>query len=128
MESVQSVCFDCLVVVGPVLASIVRSGVGGIAVWSIGVLLLLVVDRHEVLHVHGVLPLLVGPDTDGGQAEQDGGDECETHSDPGHDVGPGVDSVGLVFQLLEGKIFEPSRSLYPQLVLTSLQFILKSSD
>ena len=66
-----SQCFDCLVVVGPVLAPVVRPRVGSIAVRSVGVLLLLVVDRHEVLHVHGVLPLLVGPDADGRQAEQD---------------------------------------------------------
>ena len=67
-------CFDCLVVVGSILAPIVRSGVGGISVWSVGVLLLLVVDWHEVLHVHGILPFLVCPDADSSQAEEDGGD------------------------------------------------------
>ena len=46
------------------------------------------VDWHQVLHVHRVLPLLVRPDADGGQAEQDGGDEGKAHSDPGHDVAP----------------------------------------
>ena len=96
-----SQCFDCLVVVGPVLAPVVRPRVGSIAVRSVGILLLLVVDRHEVLHVHGVLPLLVGPDADGRQAEQDGGDQSQTNSDPGDDVGPGVYCVGFLFKFLK---------------------------
>ena len=127
----SSQCFDCLVVVGSILAPIVRSGVGRIAVGSVGVLLLLVVDWHEVLHVHGVLPLLVGPDADGRQAEEDGGDESQTNSDPGNDVGPGVDCVGLVFQFLKLKyLVENSGFLLWEVrpTLTSLQFILKSSD
>jgi len=46
------------------------------------------VDRHQVLHVHRVLALLVRPDAHGGQAEQDGGDEGEADPDPGDDVAP----------------------------------------
>ena len=117
-----------LVVVGSVLAPIVRSGVGRIAVGSVGVLLLLVVDWHEVLHVHRVLPLLVGPDADGGQAEEDGGDESQTNSDPGDDVGPGVDCVGLVFQFLKRKYLLERELVQFRRTLTSLQFILNSSD
>ena len=96
-----SQCFDCLVVVGPVLAPVVRPRVGSIAVRSVGILLLLVVDRHKVLHVHGVLPLLVGADADGGQAEQDGGDEGEPDTDPGHDVAPVVLELRVVLQGLK---------------------------
>ena len=62
-------CFDFLVVVRAVLRSVVRAGVGCVTVWSVWLsLLLLMVDRHQVLHVHGVLPLLVCPDADSGQA------------------------------------------------------------
>ena len=46
------------------------------------------VDRHQVLHVHRVLALLVRPDAHGGQAEQDGGDQGKADSDPGDDVAP----------------------------------------
>ena len=59
------------------------------------------VDGHEVLHVHGVLPLLVGADADGGQAEQDGGDQGETDTDPGHDVAPVVLELRVVLQGLK---------------------------
>ena len=97
----SSQCFDCLVVVGSILAPIVRSGVGGVSVRSVRVLLLLVVDWHEVLHVHGVLPLLVGADADGGQAEQDGGDQGEADTDPGHDVAPVVLELRVVLQGLK---------------------------
>ena len=54
--------------VGPVLGAVVGAGVGSITVGPIG-LLLLVVDGHEVLHVHRLLPLLVRPDTHRSQAE-----------------------------------------------------------
>jgi hypothetical protein len=53
--------------VGTVLGAVVGAGVGGVAVGAVG-LLLLVVDGHEVLHIHGLLPLLVRADTDGRQA------------------------------------------------------------
>ena len=59
------------------------------------------VDRHEVLHVHRVLPLLVGPDADGGEAEQDRGDEGEADSDPGDDVAPVVLELGVALEVLE---------------------------
>ena len=104
------------------------------------------VDRHQVLHVHGVLPLLVCPDADSGQAgniiiyilanndrnveyevtnilnkilsdifkfasfalflildnlpEQDGRDQCKSHANPGHNVGPLVFELRVLLQYL----------------------------
>ena len=57
-----------LQLVGAVLRAVVGAGVGGIAVGTVG-LLLLVVDWHEVLHVHGLLPLLVSADAHRCQAK-----------------------------------------------------------
>jgi len=85
----MEVLINSSVVVRSVLRSIVGPRVGSVSIRSrvsVSSLLLLVVDRHEVLHVHGVLPLLVRPDADRRQAEQDGGDEGEADSDPGDDV------------------------------------------
>ena len=92
------------VVVGPVLRAIVGSGVGGISIGSrvpIPALLLLVVDGHEVLHVHGVLPLLVCPNADRGKAEQDRGDQGEADSDPGNDVAPVILELSVSLQVLK---------------------------
>jgi len=89
-----------LIVVRSILGAIVRSRVGSIAIGTIGLLgSLLVVDRHQVLHVHRVLPLLVCPDADRGEAEEDGGDERQADSDPGHDVAPLVLELGVVEEL-----------------------------
>jgi hypothetical protein len=54
--------------VGAVLRAVVGAGVGGVAVGTVG-LLLLVVDRHEVLHVHCLLPFLVSADAHRCQAK-----------------------------------------------------------
>ena len=98
-------CFDfvivmCLVVVGSVLRSIVRSRVGGVTIGTVGVLLL-VVDRHQVLHVHGVLLLLVGPDAHSRQAEEDGGNEGQTNSNPGDNVAPVILELSGLLQILK---------------------------
>jgi hypothetical protein len=58
-----------LQLVGAVLRAVVGAGVGGVAVGTVG-LLLLVVDWHEVLHVHGLLPLLVSADAHRCQAKK----------------------------------------------------------
>ena len=89
-----------LVIVGAVLGPVVRAGVGGVSVWTIWLLgLLLMVNRHQVLHVHRVLALLVSPDAHGGQAEEDGGDEGEADSNPGHNVAPFVLEGGVLKQI-----------------------------
>lgn len=91
--------FDFLIVVRAVLRSVVRPGVGSVPVRAVGLgLLLLVVDWHQVLHVHGVLSLLVGPDADRGEAEQDRGDESKSHANPGDDVGPLVLELRVLLQ------------------------------
>merc|ERR1719376_1761211 len=91
--------FDFLIVVRAVLRSVVWPGIGCIPVWAIGLgLLLLVVDWHQVLHVHGVLPFLVGPDADRGEAKQDRRDECKSHANPGDDVGPLVLELRMLLQ------------------------------
>ena len=100
----MEVLINSSVVVGSVLRSIVGPGVGGVSIRSrvsVSSLLLLVVDRHEVLHVHRVLPLLVRPDADRRQAEQDGGDQGEPNSDPGHDVAPVILKLGVTLQILK---------------------------
>jgi len=61
---------EFLLLVGAVLGAVVGAGVGGVAVGAVG-LLLLVVDGHEVLHVHRLLTLLVCTDADRRQAEED---------------------------------------------------------
>ena len=89
-----------LVIVGAVLGPVVRAGVGGVSVWTIWLLgLLLMVNRHQVLHVHRVLAFLVSPDAHGGQAEEDGGDEGEADSNPGHNVAPFVLEGGVLKQI-----------------------------
>ena len=70
--------------------------------------MLLVVDWHQVLHVHRVLPLLVRPDADRREAEQDGGDQGEADTDPGNNVGPVVLELSVVFEILETKYFVKS--------------------
>ena len=92
------------VVVRSVLRSIVGPGVGGVSIGSrvsVSSLLLLVIHRHEVLHVHRVLPLLVRPDADRRQAEQDRGDQGKANSDPGHDVAPVILKLGVTLQILQ---------------------------
>merc|ERR1719394_1838745 len=75
--------------------SVLRSVIGGwarvsgVTVRSIG-LLLLVVNWHQVLQVHGVLCFPVVLDAKGGQSEEDGGEEGHAHSHPTDDVGPVV--------------------------------------
>ena len=64
-------------------------------------MLLLVVDRHEILHVHGVLPLLVGPDADGGQTKQNAGNESQSHSNPCNNVRPVILELGPGLQFLK---------------------------
>ena len=64
--------FDFLVVVWAVLRSVVGAGVGGIAVGTVGLcLLLLVVNGHQVLHIHGIFSFLVSSDADRCQAARD---------------------------------------------------------
>ena len=64
-------------------------------------MLLLVVDWHQVLHVHGVLLLLVGPDAHGGQAEQDGGNKSKTNTNPGDNVAPVILELSSLLQVLK---------------------------
>ena len=91
------------VVVGAVLRAIIRPRVGSVSIGSIGVTLLLFlrVVWHEVLHVHGILLLLVSPDAHRRQAEEDGGDEGETNTDPGDKVGPVILELSVLLQSLE---------------------------
>ena len=56
--------------------------------------------RHEILHVHGLLPLLVVLDADGGEGEEDGGAEGHADADPADDIRPVVLELGVVGQLL----------------------------
>ena len=64
-------------------------------------LLFLRVVWHEVLHVHGILLLLVSPDAHRRQAEEDGGDEGETDTNPGDKVGPVILELSVLLQSLE---------------------------
>jgi len=93
------------VVVGSVLWSVVRSGISCVSIWSIWMLLLMV-DGHEVLHVHGVLPLLVGPDADCGQTEQDAGNESQSNSNPCNNVWPVILELWPGLQFLWPTHFE----------------------
>ena len=61
---------------------------------------------HKILHVHGLLPLPVVLDADGGQAEEDGGAEGHGHAHPGDDVGPVVLEGGGVLEGLGPRLHE----------------------
>ena len=53
---------------------------------------------HQILHVHGLLPLLVVLDADGGEGEEDGRAEGHADADPADDVGPVVLELGVLGQ------------------------------
>lgn len=53
---------------------------------------------HQILHVHGLLPLLVVLDADGGQREEDWRAEGHSDADPAYDVGPVVLELGVLGQ------------------------------
>ena len=113
-----------LVVVRAVLRSVVRTRVCCISVRSIGLcLLFLMVDWHQVLHVHRILSFLVRSNANGSKAgndkallpgfdsfamldynclpEQNRGDQGQSHPDPWDNVGPFVFELGVILELLQ---------------------------
>ena len=73
------------------------SGVSRITVRSVW-LLLLRVNGHKILHVHGFFALTIVLNAYGRQREQDGGTQGHGYADPGDDVAPFVFELGVALE------------------------------